>query len=137
MGKFTKSFNISVEFDGDKIDINMNRLTNEQFKILSPFMNEDGVMTIKDQTEFMMQAAKVVPDSINSISGMSLGDGELVTKDNNFGGGVVFSNTYFLGFVGDVTKALMQNSFLNGDELKKSQEKLEKDSQEQEAMPES
>lgn len=124
MGNFTKDITKSYEFDGDKINVTMQRLKRADAMSLAPYMKQtsDGVaMSFKDQVEFIDAAANVLPNCVTNITGLIIDGAEASFEEAK----VIYTEMYFMPLISQIVRDLVAESFITSqqaDEVKKPQE---------------
>lgn len=122
MGNFTKTFTTTIPFDGDQITVTMRRLKREDALKLGPYMNygDDGnlKMTFTDQLQFVAVGAEILKANITEFSGMTI-EGQEVKKDSQEYN-ELFEESYFMPLISGLFTALMGASFMDNEEVGKS-----------------
>ena len=113
MSKFTKSLVETFDFDGDKVTITFKRLKRKHLIALSPHMTTSGDIEFKDQVKFMDAAAEVLPDIIESMTGLVDADGNALTVEE------MVDEMYFVPLVSDLMGKVMEQSFVKDEQVKK------------------
>ncbi len=141
MGNFTKTIKETYEFDGDKIIVHMKRLTRVNANIISPHVeltatrvrqvknqmgddfNEEAAMskalTPAEMSEYLDAAAKVLGDSVTLISGLYIEGEEVKVGSSEFE--IVLNSVYFIELIMMMIADLMNNSYMEKEEEKKSE----------------
>jgi len=71
MGHFTPVVIFTTEFDGDQITFKMRRLLRRHVVKLAPHVSQNGeTLSFSGQMELMDIAAKIVPDVVESMTGL-------------------------------------------------------------------
>lgn len=124
MSNFTLNFTKTFSFDGDTVTVVMKRLTRESALRLAPYMKtgEDGEMrmSFEDNLKFMDVGAAVLKDCIVSMKGLYVEQNQVDVGTDMFN--VVFENMYFLGLLSDMFNELFSESFMDDDDVGKSEE---------------
>jgi len=118
MSRFTSSFPFTVEFEGDAVNFTLRRLRTKHAQRLAPFMGKTKsgkvTMTISEQFDMITVAEEILPDCVESMTGL---------KDRN-GNALQFSDivgqAYFISLHGQLLEALLTHSFLEDSDAKKS-----------------
>jgi len=130
MSKFTKSISREFEFEGDKVQVTMDRMKRKDAMKLMPYIGEPDAagnvtMKFKDQMEMVDSVGDLLPKYIKRISGLIDDNGEDVTIET------VCEESYFLDLIGDMVGALMEGSFMSTKKEKKLEESSESTTEEQ------
>jgi hypothetical protein len=122
-----------VEFEGNKIAIEVSRLSRKDMVHLMPFLPQpDDTGEVKvdliEGTELADKIADILPPYVTIIDGITL-DGELPTFEQ------LANDAYFINLVASVSTVVFQFSFPGNDSEKKSELELTEASEEsQETM---
>jgi hypothetical protein len=122
-----------VEFEGNKIAIEVSRLSRKDMVHLMPFLPQpDDTGEVKvdliEGTELADKIADILPPYVTIIGGITL-DGELPTFEQ------LANDAYFINLVASVSTVVFQFSFPGNDSEKKSELELTEASEEsQEVM---
>lgn len=76
MSRFTPHVQYETEFDGDKVECTLKRLTNAHMLLLAPILvqNQDK-SALEKTTALLQQAPSVLTDSVVSFKGLTTADG--------------------------------------------------------------
>jgi hypothetical protein len=108
-----------VEFEGNKITIEVSRLSRKDMVHLMPFLPQpDDTGEVKvdliEGTELADKIADILPPYVTIIDGITL-DGELPTFEQ------LANDAYFINLVASVSTVVFQFSFPGNDSEKKSE----------------
>jgi len=128
MSKFTKSFRVELDFEGDHLVLVMERMKRKDALKLVPYMgapDADGTVNISfgDQITVMNVAADLLPKYVKSLTGLVDEDGEAMTIE------MIVDEAYFLTLIGQILNHLMVKSFIGEAEVKKSNAQQENTSE--------
>lgn len=118
MGKWVSSTVTlpAIEFDGDQIVVEARRLLTSQMSALAGNYS-NGKLSFANHMEMVDAAAKVLPASIVSVSGMTAGDGRVIGKDDLIG---LLPEYYFSPLVAEIIGRLIEASTVQQAEAKNS-----------------
>lgn len=123
MGGFSKTVKLRpVHFDGDEVQITVERLKTEDMVDLSEVLNfDDGAtkLTFKDSVQLCQVASKVVPKYVKAVAGLRFEDGTEMTLDEFHT--LIPKEFYFMELVGDVLGQLVEVSTVQDHEEKNSE----------------
>lgn len=117
MGRFTKNFNVEIEFDGDKVELTLRRLRNDHMVKLGPYFREsDGEvkLTFVDKITLVNAAAEILPDCIVEIKGLKDDAGNALGLQD------IVGELYFAKLFDFIIGELLQRSLAGKLDLKKS-----------------
>lgn len=124
MSSYTRTVKEVIEFDGDQLTVEFNRLKREQFMELQPYFKTgdsgEVVMELDDQKQYFKVVEQILPDVIVSINGFVV-DGELCScapGDDFFQ--EVITKIFFLHFTQEVLSKIVKASILDKTLEKKS-----------------
>jgi len=132
MSKFTKQIKRTYQFDGDEIQITMDRLKRKDALKIAPLMTEPDengkvAMSFEDSMKFADVASSILKKYITVFEGLKDGDGNALSVGDIFGEeGAV----YFMELVSEIISDLMEASFTNKETEKKSESTQENSSSE-------
>lgn len=117
MGRFTPTFEHTEEFDGDTIKLRLRRLKRAQMQVLAPHMKTDDAgetkMSFADTLALLEAAEKVLPEAVESMSGLLIDGREVAISD-------IVEETYFMPLLGNLLRTLFEASTVQGQEEKNS-----------------
>ena len=119
MSNFTKTFNFTTQFEDDTVTVVMERLKRADTMKLLPFFGEpdsEGKQKIsfKNRTELMDAMSDILPKTVKSVTGLHDENGEAISFED------VMNETYFAILINEIVDKLFENSFVSGEEIKKS-----------------
>ena len=123
MSKFTKQIKTVYNFDGDVINVTMDRLKRKDALKIAPLMNEpdeDGKvqMSFEDSMKFADVASGILKKYITVFTGLKDADGNALDVADIFGEeGAV----YFMELISEIISDLMEASFTTKETEKKSE----------------
>lgn len=124
MGNFTRTFSKTIEFDGDTISYTMKRLKRKKALDLAPYMtyDDDGnlKMTFEDQLKFVEVGATLLGDHLTEFSGLVVEGQEVQLNSTEFK--EIFEEAYFMPLISELFNDLMSESFMDNDDVGKSEE---------------
>lgn len=131
MSKFTRNFTTTIEFDGDTVSITMSRLKRKQMLQLAPHMGEPDEngkvkMSLQDNVALLDAAQDKIKKNLIAMSGLFVEDGqEVVVADGKPANqelfDLIFEEAYFMNLLGEILSELVQHSFVNEEDAKKSE----------------
>lgn len=109
MGKWTATVTLEpIEFDGDQIVFNVNRLLTKDMGEMAKHYNEsEGKLQFTSNAEVCTLAANIFPQYVNSVSGMVDGNGTQIDKERFI---QIAQEFYFAPLVGQLFGKLMEIS---------------------------
>lgn len=109
MGKWTATVELEpIEFDGDQIVFNVNRLLTKDMGEMAKHYNEsEGKLQFTSNAEVCTLAANLLPQYVNSVSGMTDGGGAPIDKERFV---QISQEFYFAPLVGQLFGKLMEIS---------------------------
>lgn len=109
MGKWTATVELeAIEFDGDQIVFNVNRLLTKDMGEMARHYNEsEGKLQFTSNAEVCTLAADLFPRYVNSMHGMTDGDGAAINKERFV---QIAQEFYFAPLVGQLFAKLMEIS---------------------------
>jgi len=141
MSKFTPTFSTSFDFDGDTISVTMNRLKRKHALKLAPYIKYDDKgevsLSLEENLTLLDVAIPIIQGHVKSMSGLTIGGDEgernLIVDNGKPNDeelyNMIFDETYFISFLGELLSALMENSFVGDDTAKKSGQKQSGDTE--------
>lgn len=126
MSGFTLRTKYETEFEGDKVTMYLARLTRNQTKHISKFLDEDeeGVKRIRfsDSMEMLDCAAHFMSDVVHDFTGLTDAAGQQISfKDT------VMEQQYFSDLVTEILGEVLRITFMNEETAKKLEKKQEED----------
>lgn len=119
MGKWTATVELEpIEFDGDQIVFNVNRLlTKDMGEMTKHYDESEGKLQFTSNAEVCTLAANLFPQYVNSVSGMTDGGGVPIDKVRFI---KIAQEFYFVPLVGQLFAKLMEISIV-GSQAKNSE----------------
>jgi len=126
MSGFTKTKKFAVDFQGDHVTMTLRRLTRDQIKTVSQYIEHTPEGNIKVSFTMSLQMIEdgesFIKECVTNFNGLQDADGNNLTWED------VLDETYFLDLVGMVYGELLRISMVPEDLAKKSDKPQEEDS---------
>lgn len=118
MGTFSKTVPFEIEFDGDKITMDLERFTRKDMITLEPFMdkdNKDGSTQMKfgDVLQMMEACSPILLERIKNFNGCKNSSGEKLELAD------IIDENYYVNLFAAIFQKFMEVSFMGADEVKK------------------
>ncbi len=157
MGNYKKTIHADIEFDGDEIKLDMKRLKRKDTLKVIPLLgepNEEGEYVVTDPLKNLELMDAMTDILINpsrkyfvNFRGLFVENEEVIMKQGKFVDDDnnpstrnedlfkdVFEDSYFMPLIGQIIVAMMNGSFMKGEERKKLEAQPENSSVDQVTM---
>lgn len=112
MSGFKRIKNIEIDFDGDKVSIDIKPMKRTHMMTIAPFIKQ-GAMSNVEVAELLEAAQPVFNECISNIHGLKDNDGIEIIKNE------VFEESYFFPLVTNILFKLIEISSIKVGEEKK------------------